>query len=81
MIPFKIKFLVNLETKDYLVFESNEKPFKGDVFLIESNGTTTEYKVTDVRKVVVRQGDTTGLLEYHCNVEKHETKSVTIGFK
>jgi hypothetical protein len=79
MIPFRVKFTLR-DNNETFIFESNEKPFKGDVYSIEENGSHTSYKITDVIKTIVREN---GLahLEYQCAVEKNDVNEFTIGFK
>ncbi len=81
MLSHKIKFNFEDDGHQSLIFESNEKPFKGEAFWIEDNGTSQEYKISDVKKVVVRKEGTSAVLEYHCRVEKSDIRSIPIGFK
>jgi|GEM_PF-6427364 hypothetical protein len=81
MLSFKIKFSFDDPSHECLIFESNEKPFKGEAFHISENEQTTEYKVLDVQKVIVRKEGTSATLEYHCKLEKSDIRSIPIGFK
>jgi hypothetical protein len=81
MIPFKIIFILNEKTNDQLLFESMEKPVKGEIFSIQdADGKLWEAKITDVTKFVVRSKDKSASLEYRCKVEKHEADKHVIGF-
>jgi hypothetical protein len=82
MISYKIKFILTEQSDSNLYFESNEKPFKGDVFKVqEKEGTPVPYKIIEVTKVIVSGGSPSATLEYHCVVEKDELKGNSIGFK
>ena len=81
MLSFKIKFVFDDPSHESLIFDSNEKPFKGEAFHVNENGSTTEYKVLDVQKVIVRKEGVAATLEYHCKVEKSDIRSIPIGFK
>lgn len=81
MIPYKIKFFLDTKNKDVLAFESNEKPIKGDLYKIQdSRDQISEVKITEVVKIVIRGKTDDGVLEYHCQTEKHEASAQTIGF-
>ena len=81
MLSFRIKFNFEDDGHESLLFDSNEKPFKGESFWVEENGTRQEYKVSDVQKVIVRKEAMSASLEYHCRVEKSDIRSIPIGFK
>jgi hypothetical protein len=78
MIPFTISF--TFPSGETLVFESNEKPFKGEVYFHDANGSRDEFIVREVKKVVRQEGGKS-ILVYSCVVEPHETTRPSIGFK
>jgi hypothetical protein len=78
MIPYTIKFILG---KDEMRFESNEKPFKGELYTIQNADTTlVEVRVKDVTKIIARTKGSSATIEYHCVVEKHEESVNVIGF-
>lgn len=81
MIPYKIKFILNDKEEDALHFESNEKPFKGELQTIEdADGKLWEAKIIEVTKVIIRTKKTEATIEFRCKVEKHEAATNVIGF-
>jgi hypothetical protein len=81
MIPYKVIFISDAHAKNEIHFESNEKPFKSEVYTIKDNdGKLWEARITEVTKMVVRGKDSEGVIEYRCQVEKHEAATSVIGF-
>jgi hypothetical protein len=81
MIPYKITFIPDQKAKDEIRFESNEKPFKGEVYTIQdADGKVWEAKITEVTKLIARSKNTEAVLEYKCKVERHEATATVIGF-
>lgn len=81
MTPFIITFLPDSKENESFTFESNEKPFKGELYsIIDSAGKTSEAKITEVSKVVIRKGQHEATLVYQCKIEKHEANPAVIGF-
>jgi hypothetical protein len=81
MIPYKVIFIPDAKVKDEIHFESNEKPFKGEIYTIKDmNGKLWEARVTEVTKMIVRGKDSEAAVEYTCKVEKHEAAGSVIGF-
>jgi hypothetical protein len=81
MIPYKIRFIFDDQPKNDIQFESNEKPFKGEVQTIqEVDGKLWEAKITEVSKFVVRSKNSEASIEYRCKMEKHESTATVIGF-
>jgi hypothetical protein len=81
MIPYRIKFILDDKTKDEFLFDSNEKPFKGELHTIQDvNGKLWEAKITEVSKFVIRSQSSEATVEYRCKVEKHEPTATVIGF-
>jgi hypothetical protein len=80
MKQYKVKFIFEDKSSE-LNFESNEKPIKGDLFTVqETDGKSNEVKIKEVTKVVVRGLESSATIEYHCAVEKYDSKSPVIGF-
>jgi hypothetical protein len=82
MIPYKVKFIID-EKANNIQFESNEKPSKGEIFTIhEPGGKLWDARITAVTKVIVRtkDKDAPATLEYHCQVQEHDSKTPVIGF-
>jgi hypothetical protein len=81
MIPYKVKFLLSEKAEDFVDFESNEKPVKGELFTIQDeNGKHSSVKITEVLKFVIRGKKSAGEIEYRCKTETHEESAMTIGF-
>jgi hypothetical protein len=81
MIPYKVVLIPDAETKNEIHFESNEKPFKGEVYTIKDvNGKLWDARITEVTKMVVRNKNPEAEIEYRCKVEKHEATGSVIGF-
>lgn len=81
MIPYKTTFVIDDKLKEAIHFESNEKPFKGEVYTIENaDGKLWEAKVTEVTKIIIRNKSAEGSIEYRCKIEKHEPTLNSIGF-
>lgn len=81
MIPFHIVLLSDEKPDEKFIFETNEKPFKGDTFILhKQDGSVAEVKIIEVNKVIVQKDNTKAILEYHCKTELHEQKSNAIGF-
>jgi hypothetical protein len=81
MIPYKVIFISDAQIKDEIHFESNEKPFKGEVYTIkDANGKLWDARITEVTKMIVRSKNQEATVEYRCKVEKHEEAGSIIGF-
>jgi hypothetical protein len=83
MIPYKVKFIIDEKANNTIQFESNEKPSKGEIFTIhESEGKLWDARITAVTKFIVRtkDKDAPATLEYHCQVQEHDSKTAVIGF-
>jgi len=82
MISYQVVFLSSNDVEEKFSFETNEKPFKGEIFAIQKNdGSTIEVKITEINKVLVLKADSKTVLEYHCKIEPHEQRRNAIGFR
>jgi hypothetical protein len=81
MLPYLVKFTLNNQIEDHINFQSNEKPFKGEVYTIQdTDGKLWDARVTEVTKFIVRTKNSEGVIQYQCKVEKHEVTASAIGF-
>lgn len=81
MIPYKIAFIIDEKTNEAIHFESNEKPFKSEVYTIQdADGKQREAKITEVVKIIIRSKTAESSIEYRCGIERHQPTSQVIGF-
>ncbi len=79
MHTYHVKFIIDEKTGNQFNFVSNEKPFKGEVYTLqEPDGKLWDAKVTDVKKIILRNNEE-ATIEYRCQVEENKAAQV-IGF-